>query len=204
MYYLFFDTETTGVPKNYQAPITDLLNWPRMIELGFLVFNEQGEETFRYEAIIKPVGFTIPEEASRIHGISTERALAEGIPLIDALTTFSEHMLACEIISAHNLSFDEKIIGAEYLRANLSEAPTKFAQKKQICTMKASTEYCKIPGRYGSFKWPNLQELHTKLFGVKFEGAHGALADIQAAARSFFELKRLGVIKTEEFSFGKK
>ena len=27
--YLFFDTETTGLPKRWNAPVTDLENWPR-------------------------------------------------------------------------------------------------------------------------------------------------------------------------------
>ena len=62
-YYLFFDTETTGVPKNYKAPITDLDHWPRLVQLGWILCDEQGSELQTGNDIIKPNGFIIPEAA---------------------------------------------------------------------------------------------------------------------------------------------
>ena len=59
--------------------------------------------------------------------------------------------------------------------------------------MQASTNYCGLPGKYG-YKWPNLMELHKKLFGHGFEEAHNAAADINATSKCFWELKKLGVI----------
>jgi hypothetical protein len=35
--YLFFDTETTGLPKSWKAPVTDVNNWPRLVQLAFLL-----------------------------------------------------------------------------------------------------------------------------------------------------------------------
>jgi len=76
--YLFFDTETTGLPRNWKAPVTDLNNWPRLVQLAYLLYDENGNKITGGDYIIKPEGFTIPINASRIHGISTERAIREG------------------------------------------------------------------------------------------------------------------------------
>ena len=54
--YLFFDTETTGVPKNYKAPPSDLLNWPRVVQLGWIVTDMQGRELKATNHIIRPDG----------------------------------------------------------------------------------------------------------------------------------------------------
>ena len=189
--YLFFDTETTGLPKSWRAPVTDLNNWPRMIQLAYLLTDAEGNKLAGGDYIIKPVGFTIPEDAARIHGITTERALKEGADLLGVLLEFQAALGRAEYLIAHNISFDEKIMGAEFLRNNL---PDTLPAKKKICTMNSSTEFCAIPGPYGN-KWPKLAELHNKLFQADFEGAHNAVADIAATAKCFWELKKLGVIK---------
>lgn len=188
--YLFFDTETTGLPMNYHAPLEDLGNWPRLVQLAWLVYDKKGEKTAQGDFIIKPEGFIIPEQASGVHGITTERALAEGIDLKETLLNFADAIRENQIIIAHNMSFDEKIIGAEFLRKRILH---DLFNTIRVCTKEEATDYCQIPGNYG-YKWPRLDELHTKLFGKNFEDAHNALADVEACARCFFELCRRGVI----------
>ena len=189
--YLLFDTETTGLPKNYKAPVTDTDNWPRMVQIAWLTFDNNGKKIDSKDYIIKPVGYTIPTEASNLHGITTKRAMEEGEGLDKVLNIFAEEIAKTDYLVAHNISFDEKIVGAEFVRKNFK---TKWFSKKQICTMQASTNYCELPGNYG-YKWPNLMELHKKLFGHGFEEAHNAAADIDATSKCFWELKKLGVIR---------
>lgn len=189
--YLFFDTETTGLPKNWKAPVTDLDNWPRMIQLAWFLSDADGNKVWGGDFIIKPAGFTIPDEAALIHGISTERALKEGKDLKAVLWDFQAAVGRARYLIAHNMSFDEKIVGAEFLR---NKMPDTLPAKTRICTMHSSTDYCAIPGPYGN-KWPKLMELHSKLFETGFEEAHNAAADVSAMIKCFWELKRLGVIK---------
>ncbi|HAT71405.1 MAG TPA: 3'-5' exonuclease [Elusimicrobia bacterium] len=189
--YLFFDTETTGLPKNWKAPITDLANWPRLIQLAYFLSDAGGNKLAGGDFIIKPEGFTIPEEAARIHGITTERANAEGHALLPVLRDFQAAIGRADCLVAHNMSFDEKIVGAEFLRNNMQDI---LPAKTRVCTMHSSTNYCAIPGPYG-FKWPKLIELHSKLFQTGFDAAHNAAADVSAMIKCFWELKRLGVIK---------
>ncbi len=188
--FLFFDTETTGLPKSWKAPVTDLNNWPRMIQVGWILCDKNGKRVEAKDYIIKPNGFVIPQEASKVHRITTERALKVGVDIREVLNEFNLLVDKADTIVAHNISFDEKIIGAEFLRAKIK---TSFQSKQKLCTMHSSTNYCKIPGPYG-FKWPKLSELHLKLFGVDFEEAHDASADINATEKCFWEMRRLELI----------
>ncbi len=188
--YLFFDTETTGLPKSWKAPVTDLNNWPRLVQLAFLFYDKSGNRIVEGNHIIKPEGFTIPVEVSRIHGITTERANQEGRPLLAVLQEFQSLIDQSEFLVAHNMSFDEKIVGAEFLRNRMQDST---ATKRKICTMQSTTNFCALEGPYG-YKWPKLSELHIRLFGKSFEEAHNAAVDIQATAKCFWKLRELKVI----------
>jgi DNA polymerase III epsilon subunit-like protein len=188
--YLFFDTETTGLPKNYKAPASDLNNWPRLVQLAYQLYDNNGIKISEGDHIIKPDGFTIPTEATRIHGISNEQANMEGKSIQIVLQEFQSLIDQVEYLVAHNMSFDEKIVGAEFLR---NKMPDSISTKRKICTMQSTTNFCAISGPYG-YKWPKLSELHYKLFRTGFEEAHNAAVDINATARCFWELKRLGKI----------
>lgn len=188
--YLFFDTETTGLPRNWKAPVTDLNNWPRMVQVAWIFCDDSGKRIHTKTYIIKPENFTIPREASNVHGITTERAISEGKDLKTVLQEFNGLVDQSSFIIAHNISFDEKIVGAEFLRKSVG---SDFYKKRKLCTMQTSTSYCRIPGNYG-YKWPTLSELHTTLFGTNFVGAHDAYADIDATEKCFWEMKKRGII----------
>ncbi len=188
--YIVFDTETTGLPKDWKAPVSQVDNWPRLVQLGWMRFDAANEVVEEANLIIQPDGFVIPKEASRIHGISQARALVDGLPIADVLAQFVQALEASQFVIAHNLDYDEKVMGAEFIRANVKNP---FTGKKMLCTKTAATDYCQLPGKYG-FKWPTLAELHQKLFGAGFEDAHNALGDVRATARSFFELRKRGVM----------
>ncbi len=188
--YLFFDTETTGLPRNWKAPVTDLNNWPRLVQLAYLYYDAQGNKIDSGDYIIKPEGFTIPADASRVHGISTERAMEEGCALATVLHDFNSLIGEAKVLVAHNMSFDEKILGAEFLRIGMKNP---IPAKQKICTMESTTAFCAISGPYG-YKWPKLSELHYKLFRCGFDEAHNAAVDITATARCFWELRRIGKI----------
>lgn len=190
MKYLFFDTETTGLPQNWKAPASALNNWPRLVQLAYTIYDDNGTQVAVGNHIIKPEGFTIPEESTRIHGITHEQAVAEGEPLEEVLATFRQMMKQSNILVAHNIAFDEKIMGAEFIRTTHSNP---MEGRPKICTMESTTAFCAIPSSYG-LKYPSLQELHKKLFNTGFEDAHDAFVDVNATVRCFFELHKRGMI----------
>jgi DNA polymerase III subunit epsilon len=188
--YLFFDTETTGLPKNYKAPVTEVDNWPRLVQLAWMLYDAAGVLVERNNTIVQPEGWTIPDAAARLHGITTEQAMIQGFPVGYVLKHFERALGEADLVVAHNMAFDEKVVGAEFLRLGL---PDFVHDKRRACTMLASVSYCALQGQYG-FKWPKLRELYKKLFGCEFEGQHNAANDIEATAKCFFELKRLNIL----------
>lgn len=188
--YLFFDTETTGLPKNWKAPVSDSFNWPRMVQIAWQVYDDSGNCLSEASCIIKPEGYTIPAQVAKVHRITTNRANKEGEDLKKVLELFAGEVKQNKFLVAHNISFDEKILGAEFYR---KELPNPFYRKKKLCTMKTGTNYCCLPGPRG-YKWPKLSELHIALFNEDFEEAHDAMADIQATARCFWKMRDLNII----------
>ncbi len=189
--YLFFDTETTGRPRNWNAPVTDTANWPRMVQIAWLYYDEQHHLIDAQDHIIQPEGYAIPSDVTKIHGITTAIAKEKGVDLTSVLTTFKRLIDKAEYIIAHNISFDEKIIGAEFHRKKMAH---RLFLSDRICTMKGSMDFCKLPGKYGRYKWPSLSELHQKAFGKDFTEQHNARADTQACADCFFKMLDLGAI----------
>lgn len=195
--YLIFDVETTGLPKRYDAPISELDNWPRCVQIAWQFHDEWGSLIESKDYVIKPDDFDIPYQAEQIHGISTELANEIGIDLKNALNEFNAAIEKCQFIVGQNVDFDIKVTGSEFYRAGIS---TKLSEKPVLDTCTETTaQLCQIPGgKGGKFKLPKLSELHEHLFGVSFEEAHNATADVEATTRCFLELIRTRVFTIQE------
>lgn len=186
---LFFDTETTG-KADFHAKL-DAKWQPHIVQMAALVTDDAGNEINSLSTIIRPDGFEIPAEASKIHGITTERARDVGIPLLPALDVFRFFCLTTNRHVAHNIDFDRLVLNCEFHRGGMP----LMGHEKIFCTMKAMTPICKLTGAYDDWKWPKLIEAHNHAFGVGFDGAHDALADVRACAKVYFWLQAQAVKK---------
>ena len=195
--YLIFDTETTGLPKSWSAPLTDTDNWPRCIQIAWQLHDDMGRLVEHQDYLIKPKGFNIPYDAERIHGISTELAEEQGIDLEEALAKFNIALSKARFIVGQNIGFDVNIMGCEFYRMGVDSQLTSMAVL-DTCT-EVTAEMLKLPGgRGGRYKLPTLTELHTYLFGEAFAEAHNATADVEATTRCFLELVKRGTFSKEE------
>ena len=195
--YLIFDTETTGLPKNWRAPISDTSNWPRCVQIAWQLHDELGNLIESNSFLIKPDGYDIPYESEKIHGISTQLAEKEGHNLEIVLKKFNLSISKSKFIVGHNVNFDLNVIGCEFYRKNIS-SNIELTDILDTCT-ESTAFLCKLPGgRGGKFKLPTLTELHEFLFSSPFQEAHNATADVEATARCFLELIRLKNYKKEE------
>jgi len=195
--YLIFDTETTGLPKRWDAPITDTDNWPRCIQIAWQLHDDMGNCIESEDYLVKPDGFNIPYDAEKIHGISTELAEKQGVALIDVLEKFNIALNKTKYVVGQNVKFDLNIMGAEFVRENITNALQELPVL-DTCT-EHTASLCQIPGgRGGKFKLPTLSELHQFLFGDGFAEAHNATADVEATTRCFFELIRKGQYTKEQ------
>lgn len=143
--YLVFDTETTGLPKRWDAPITDTDNWPRCIQIAWQLHDEMGNCIEHQDYLVKPDGFNIPYDAEQIHGISTELAEQDGgVPLLEVLEKFNAAMARTKFIVGQNVGFDVNIMGAEYHRMNVAN-PLQELPVLDTCT-EDTAALCQIPG----------------------------------------------------------
>ena len=195
--YLIFDTETTGLPKKWGAPISDTDNWPRCIQIAWQLHDDMGKLIEHQDYLVKPEGFNIPYDAERIHGISTELAEAEGISLGEVLEKFNVALGKAKFIVGQNLGFDINIMGCEFYRMGVT-SPMGEMPILDTCT-EVTASLLKLPGgRGGKFKLPTLTELHSYLFDKPFAEAHNATADVEATTRCFLELIRRDIFTKEE------
>lgn len=194
---LFIDTETTGLPLNDNIPYTDLKNWPYLVQVALIIEDDNYGILAKRNIILKPDGYTIPESATKIHGISNEIAVKNGEDRDKVISFLDLALYKSDIIIGHNVSFDLNVIKSEIIRIKGIENAL-FKKKKHIVidTMKMGRNICKIPNL--SFhtrlslpnKYPKLDELYYKLFNKHFNNQHDAMADVQAAYDCYYELKR--------------
>jgi DNA polymerase-3 subunit alpha len=188
--YLIFDTETTGLPKKWNAPILDINNWPRCVQLAWQIHDNLGNCIESKDFLIKPDGYNIPYDSQKIHGISTELAERDGHDLLEVLTQFNEAVKNSKFIIGHNVKFDLNIMGCEFYRLKVKNN-LEVSKILDTCYEKTAT-LCEIPGgRGGKYKFPTLTELHSYLFSTSFADAHNATADVEATTRCFLELIRI-------------
>lgn len=180
---LVFDTETTGLAEFKLPPEHD--RQPRLVQLGAILYDKERRVRAEANLIVKPEGFEVPLQASNVHGMTTKIALEYGMSEKAVLQLFLGMCRKATTLVAHNIQYDGIVIGrALHIHGMKHEPPSN-----KVCTMLAMTEICKLPGNYGKYKWPQLQEAYKHIFGENFVGAHDAMADVRACAEVYFWLQ---------------
>lgn len=185
---LFFDTETSGMVE-WKRPAGP--HQPHIVQLAALLVGGRTGDELTYKAVIRPEGWTISKEAEAVHGYSTERAVMDGVELWRAMWEFDRLIGRAGMVVAHNIKFDLLLVESEMIRLRL---PLRWPSQ-QFCTMDATTDICKLPGYYGQYKWPKLEEAYEHFFKKKLEGAHDAMTDVRACREVFDVVMRQ---KTQE------
>lgn len=188
---LFFDTETTGFVKN--SLHLGHPDQPRIVQLAAILTDEHGKELSHFSSIIAPQDFEIPEEAAKVHGITTEYAKKYGINSMGAMGMFMSLATNASLLICHNTPFDMSMIQIELVRSPTMYGAmivNLFKEMPSYCTMKESTNICKIHSARGGYKWPKLSEAYRHAFGKDFEGAHDAMADCRAMKELYFWLEK--------------
>ena len=184
--YLIFDSSANGRPKSYKASLDDAFNWPRMMHLSWIILGEDLKPISDYNCLIKPHGYAPTEEALKMHHLEKDKLIEKGDDLSDVLEQFEKSVNECQYVFAHNLKYNQGIVGSEYYRLT---KPSPLTGADSYCLMQEGTYYCKLPGKKG-YKWPSLQEMHRVIFSQSFTPANNARADVIAAARCFIFLKK--------------
>lgn len=195
MKLLVIDTETTGLPPRGQKPShANKSYWPYIVQFSFLEYDTDTNEFKVCDFIIKlPDKIIIPDECIKIHGITNEKMLKEGISIKHALTKFLKLFTVCDMIIGHNIEFDINMIKVELLRNNYNDL-FKLYKKVEYCTMKNTTKLCNLNVKSKTngdkyVKWPKLSELHKILFKKEPTNLHNSLVDVYACFRCYYKLR---------------
>ena len=193
---VFFDTETTGLPL-FSEP-SEHPGQPHIVQLAACLVDLDTRNTIAsMDVIIQPDGWTIPDEVAAIHGITTEHALAVGVPAKLALQLFLNLAMGRKRI-AHNEQFDARLVRIALLRHFNPEVAEEWKAGKSECTQILATPLVKAPptakmkaaGRH-HFKSANLGESVLHFTGKPLENAHSAMADVQGCMAVYFAVQDL-------------
>jgi len=196
MKILVFDTETTGLPEGRNPSIITTHLWPHIVQLSYILYDTELETILEsHDVIIKlSTGVYISKESENIHRISNEMSKTQGVDIIRELKLFNDILLKCDLVIAHNISFDKRMIMVECIRNKVQQNFTINSNRKpEYCTMKNSVDICKIvvTKRNGEeyFKYPKLIELHKYLFDSVPDGLHNSMVDVLACLRCYGKIK---------------
>ena len=164
-----FDLETTGVD-----PRTG-----RIVSAALVPFTDGTEGPAR-TWLVDP-GIEIPIESQRVHGITTERARAEGTPaaiavpqILEAVTRLREDG---SVLVGHNIVYDLTVLAAEGIRAGMLGSPQDLLA--QLPPVVDTLVIDRQIDRYR--RGPRTLTAVAEHYGVALDDAHDALADARAA-----------------------
>jgi len=169
------------------------------------------------DSIIK-VLVDIPEESSKIHGITKEISDEHGLPIQEIINQFINDLTECQLLVAHNMEFDMNMLIVELIRSNKiaeelnnesvvdlnNSVYEKITKIEKYCTMKETEKKCNIKAvsKTGKAytKYPTLGELHYYLFRIYPKNLHNSLNDILICLRCYYQLisKRDIYVENEE------
>ena len=186
---LFFDTETNGY-GGFRPPTQ------RLVQLAWSIEDESQDH------LVDDVERVNPEVP---HDHTPERCKRDGIPFSQLFDSFMVDLRRCTKIVAHNLAFDWGVIEHE-LRVRGMHGPiaefNELMKSKSFCTMKTTTDMCRLPSKsvyFKGFKYPKLSELYAHLFGAppdeeQLGKLHDAMVDVRVLQLSYQELCNRGLV----------
>lgn len=188
----FFDTETTGL-TNFQQDYRHL-SQPDLVQIGCKLVDIKNRILISEMNIMVTPERAIEEGARKAHNFDDALLKAVAMPRKVAVVMFNHFIKRSQLLVAHNLDFDSRVLRTAYFRESLPDDVLVGIPK--FCTMTESTNICKIPNpkRPTGYKWPGLMEAYKMLVNPDgFGNAHNAAADTEACYQVFLKLQELGV-----------
>lgn len=175
MFAMVFDTETDDLIRTLAAKLD---RQPQILSLDFSVVNlSDGVITSSEAFLFKPTR-TIPEDMTKIHGISDE-TVKDAPSFKERCYLLRDLFQTSPCIIAHNAKFDVDMVNIEMQRCDL-----EVSWPRIICTVEQTIW---LEGFRQS-----LTNLHKLLFGMEFVGAHSSEGDVAALTKCSVELFKRG------------
>lgn len=187
-YFLFIDTETSGLPKDWNAPYSAKGKWPFIVQIAWLVYTRTGKLLKTENHYIRDSDYEISSTSRNIHGISSALLKEKGKERKEVMALLQQDLIHYEpLLVGHFMQLDYHMLGVGFYRAGI-ENPVPALPV--FCTMELSATFLSDSHK----KHLKLGELYERLFHHSLEQQHNALTDAQATAACFFELRKRGDI----------
>jgi DNA polymerase III epsilon subunit-like protein len=190
--YFIFDTETSGLParggpnRGYHHPRSlTKYDSSRVVSIAWIVLDVELKEVNRGSLLIKPDSFYVSKESTRIHGITHEHAVRNGVGIRTVFDRLIDILAKCKCIVAHNVWFDVNVFTSECYRYENNELIALFDRSSKFCTMAKGKELL------GLSRIPSLANLYKELFGDALTNAHDAWFDAWHCCECFMALKHI-------------
>jgi DNA polymerase-3 subunit epsilon len=191
---LFIDTETSGLPANWQLPYGERDNWPYAVQVAWVIYSNTGQLLKKESHYISEQDFDISPGAFRVHGLTHDFLLRHGESRYAVMRLLAADLNQfAPLVVGHFMQLDYHVLGAEFYRTGIANPLEKLPV---FCTMLATAPYVSSP----QSKYLRLNRLYYVLFHRELSHQHEALADAQATADCFFEMRRLGDISDQHIN----
>ncbi len=188
-YILFIDTETSGIPKNLNAPYSAINNWPYNVQVAWVIYDYTGREIKSENHYIKALDFHIDPKSIGVHGLTKEFLIDNGENRSDVFKILSTDLeMYKPLMVGHFMQFDFHMLSLGFKRSGIPDLVTELPK---FCTMKATKIYTR------SLLQPRLlrlDELYRLLFKKNLTHHHNAYWDARATGECFFEMMKRGDI----------
>ena len=189
LFFMPYDTETSGIPE-WKMPSEDPRQ-PHLQQVAAALVDATGQIKATMNRIVKPDGWVVTAEMTKIHGITHERAMDEGVPEPEVLEELLAMHGECAMRIGHNEMFDRRMFRIAIKRFALRSRPQEerdaladwWNVQPHFDTMWASKEVM------GVAKNPKLGEAFEFFTGRKLENAHDAMQDARACFTVFRHLQ---------------
>jgi DNA polymerase-3 subunit epsilon len=197
MLILCYDTETTGLVKG--SDYTNPSN-PYLASIAMILYDTEAQRVVAsLNSAILPEGWSMPEDAGKVNGLTDEYLMAVGIPARTILPAIISLVFKADLLVAHNIEFDTKILAAAMWRQLQEEQEHETIAHELIkgwlshpayCTMKESKDIVQAKTANGRSKYPKLIEAYKHFFGKDLDRAHSANADAVAVLEIYMALQK--------------
>lgn len=185
MQILFFDTETNTILEDINTSETEVTLIPRLSQLAWIVDDENGRTIVNRNYLV---------EGQKIK--NTQQKDVEKLHLLDILTKFIDDLMSVDIVVAHNYKYDSKIVGAEFIRNNLTNP---LRDIESYCSMESTVQFCNLKNENG-LKFPTLPQLYFKTTGIPLKNAHEAYSDALMLKEAYWGLFIKGEVNLHSYN----
>lgn len=174
--------------KNLMCVDVETSRYGNLIQISYNIYDPKFRLIKNYDTLIDDgIG-----EVDFFEKYTLDEIMLCGVSSREAFEIIKEDIDKCSHVIGHNISFDMRKLNDGFEKLRIS-----YNKPEQICTMRTTVNFCKLPSKGKAYKVPKLAELYKICFGKEPDNTktHTANYDIEITFECFKHLYEKNVIK---------